>query len=274
MLARAPTSGASLTVVTMRTENADTAWMRFMLRVAQKTGVAIPYKRIVAELLDVQVGETIVDIGCGLGDDISTLAAATGDGGLAVGIDLRPPDLWLSEAGASRFVVGDGVAIPFRDGCVDAVRVDRVLHLHSDPGAVAREIGRVLRPAGRVVIAEPDNASLAFPGLDDPVTRAVIRARACGAFGCDAGLGATLRALVAAAGLDVREERDAETAFTDFDMFSLFFQLGGLLTRVIAEGEVTAEQVAVWAASREQDAANGLFRARFVGSILLAVRPS
>jgi SAM-dependent methyltransferase len=52
-------------------------------------------------------------------------------------------------------VVGDAHALPFADGCFDSVVASQVLeHLHS-PWVAARELGRVLRPGGALVVSVP-----------------------------------------------------------------------------------------------------------------------
>ncbi len=54
-----------------------------------------------------------------------------------------------------RFVEGEAGALPFDDGSVTAVLCTSSFHHYPDPAAAAREMGRVLTPGGRLVIADP-----------------------------------------------------------------------------------------------------------------------
>jgi arsenite methyltransferase len=58
----------------------------------------------------------------------------------------------------STYVVGDVVALPLPDGCVDAVIARSVLIYVMDKSDAARESYRVVRPGGRVSICEPINS--------------------------------------------------------------------------------------------------------------------
>ena len=90
-----------------------------------------------------------LDLGCGLG----SCAALRGylKGGFNVGVDFALPGLRyaLSECERlgipSRFVVGDGYWLPFRDGAFDSVYIGQVLEHLDDEVAVLREALRVLR---------------------------------------------------------------------------------------------------------------------------------
>ena len=57
--------------------------------------------------------------------------------------------------------------MPFATNAFDAVRVERVLQHVADPATALAELVRVLRPAGRIVIAEPDWPDLRVPACPD-----------------------------------------------------------------------------------------------------------
>lgn len=120
---------------------------------------------------------TILDIGCGTG--VSALAfkdAAPGD--RVLGVDISAPMVRLARRndprGTCLFVVGDGCRLPLPDAAVDAVAGHSFLYLVPDRAAALREIRRVLRPGGRLVLLEPhrqgwarDLASVARVALQD-----------------------------------------------------------------------------------------------------------
>lgn len=120
------------------------------------TGVATPVLH--AEL---QPGETVVDLGCGGGLDLVLAARAVGPNGHAIGIDLAEPmverardaltELGLAWAEAR---VGHAEALPVPDASIDCVLANGVLNLSPDKSAVLAEIARVLKPGGRLILAE------------------------------------------------------------------------------------------------------------------------
>jgi arsenite methyltransferase len=120
------------------------------------TGVATPSLR--AEL---QPGESVLDLGCGGGLDLALAAKAVGPHGRAIGIDLAKPmveraqdtlrQLGLSWAEAR---VAQAEALPLPDASIDCVLANGILNLSPDKSAVLSEIARVLKPGGRLLLAE------------------------------------------------------------------------------------------------------------------------
>lgn len=114
-------------------------------------------------LLALQRGERILEIGSGPGQSLAAFSRAAGADGHVVGLDLAPKMHRVAEArlrtiGTSAapvsLVLGDGAAIPVRAGCIDAAFTSFTLELFDTPDlpVVLREIRRVLRPRGRLVI--------------------------------------------------------------------------------------------------------------------------
>jgi ubiquinone/menaquinone biosynthesis C-methylase UbiE len=114
------------------------------------------------ELLDVKLGQHIIDVGCGLGDVTLTLARAIGPGGRAVGLDyserlIAEARKRASAAGVKvEFVAADATRLEFPDNSFDRSRADRVLKFMQRPHEAVREMVRVTRRGGRIVIGEFD----------------------------------------------------------------------------------------------------------------------
>lgn len=107
-------------------------------------------------------GLRILDVGCGTGFIPGVLADLLAPGDLLVGLDQSAGMLARARAkvggdGRCRLVRGDAAGLPLRPGSVDLVTVNSFLHHVCDYRAVLREIDRVLRPGGYLVLAhEPD----------------------------------------------------------------------------------------------------------------------
>lgn len=124
------------------------------------------YKRRLLDALDPRPGHTALDVGCGPGADLPSLADRAG---AVIGVDLDPAmvvEARRRTAGTAVEVVeGDAQALPLADSSVDRARVDRVLHQVDSPARVLAELERVLRPGGLAVLAQPDWETLAVdPG--------------------------------------------------------------------------------------------------------------
>jgi arsenite methyltransferase len=110
---------------------------------------------------DLHEGETVLDLGSGGGIDVILSARRVGPSGTAYGLDMTDEMLALArqnakEAGVANvhFLKGIIEQIPLPADSVDVVISNCVINLSTDKAAVLAEIGRVLRPGGRVGVSD------------------------------------------------------------------------------------------------------------------------
>lgn len=129
------------------------------------------------DLLSVHPGQQLLDVGCGLGDDVRVLASLVGPSGSVVGLDNSKRLLEVARNHGENvslpvmFVQGDMHNLPFDAAVFDGVRCERVLIHSTDPGRVVGEMLRVARPGGHIVITEPDLDSLVFHASQQTIVR-------------------------------------------------------------------------------------------------------
>jgi demethylmenaquinone methyltransferase/2-methoxy-6-polyprenyl-1,4-benzoquinol methylase len=113
------------------------------------------WRRRTRQSLDLHPGERVLDLAAGTG--VSTVELAR-SGAYAVGCDFS---LGMLQAGQTRrdrrhvpLVAGDALCLPFADGAFDAVTISFGLRNVADVGQALREMARVVRPGGRLVVCE------------------------------------------------------------------------------------------------------------------------
>jgi len=110
---------------------------------------------------DLHEGETVLDLGSGGGIDVILSAKRVGPTGTAYGLDMTDEMLALAQRNAAEvdvtnvhFLKGMIEQIPLPASSVDVVISNCVINLSVDKAAVLTEIGRVLKPGGRVGVSD------------------------------------------------------------------------------------------------------------------------
>ena len=192
------------------------------------------YLRLRAAAWQLQRVEAVLDVGSGVGHWGRRLASVLPQTARVTGVDREP--FWVEKASerasaaglGSRFsyVVGTAEALPFEDASFDLVTCQTVLMHLPDPGSALREMVRVARPGGLVLVAEPTNvltpALLGAISLLESADRVAAHVRL--QFACQAGkrvvgegdaqIGERLPGLLGQAGLERVEARVNDRAFS------------------------------------------------------------
>jgi arsenite methyltransferase len=109
----------------------------------------------------IERGAVVLDLGCGSGTDLLIAAQMTGRQGKVIGVDMTPSMLERARASANEMGLENVElheslieVLPLEDGSVDVVISNGVIDLVPDKDAVFDEIDRVLRPGGRLQVAD------------------------------------------------------------------------------------------------------------------------
>jgi arsenite methyltransferase len=110
---------------------------------------------------EIDAGETLLDLGCGAGIDTILAARRTGPTGHVIALDFLPEMLERTKSAAAEAgldtiqpVEGDIEAIPLADDSVDHVISNGVINLAPRKARVLAECARVLRPGGKLTVAD------------------------------------------------------------------------------------------------------------------------
>ena len=139
------------------------------------------YKKRMFDLLKVQEGQLVLDVGCSEGLDTLQLARLVGGSGSAVGIDTS------MDAIVEAFRRSEGIGLPVEFWVMDAHGLilikdayfhrcfcDRVLQHLENPLQALKAMCRVLKPGGIVVCHEPDWRLLSIQGASRELTVRII----------------------------------------------------------------------------------------------------
>ena len=124
------------------------------------------YLALVAARTGLASARRVLDCGCGVGHWTRTIARLLSPPAQIIGVDRE--NAWIERASAPdarsprptiapSFQRADVHALPFADATFDVVTCQTLLIHVKDPAAVVKEMVRVLRPGGRLLIAEPNN---------------------------------------------------------------------------------------------------------------------
>jgi SAM-dependent methyltransferase len=238
------------------------------------------YKQKSYDLLGANPGTHLLDVGCGIGDDARALAERVGRGGRVVGLDSSA--VLIEEAhrrGESQhfsleFRVGDVSHLEFPDENFDGCRADRVfMHLENREQAL-REMVRVTRPGGRIVVREPDWDTLVIDHSDCNLTQHILSHHFAQSIR-HAHTGRQLYRLFQQAGLENIEVADCSTlVITDFATANRLYGLEDAAAQISKQEPELAAQSEGWLMQLRHADREGVFFSAVTGFTVVGRKPT
>lgn len=234
------------------------------------------YKRNSFATLHLKPGMSVLDAGCGAGDDVREIAELVSPGGKAVGIDNSTTMIETStsrsanRAACVEFVHGSLYELPFPDDMFDATRSDRVFQHLNQPERALQELIRVTRPGGRVNAIDPDFGGMIVDTDNrelllrfDAVSR-----RARSPSPGSAWRGRQLWSLFNQAGLEDIQVQAAFLWTTELLVANQISNVINWASEAYEANDATLEEVECWEAEMTERAAQGRF---FGGAPVISV---
>ncbi|MCK9632435.1 MAG: methyltransferase domain-containing protein [Methanoregula sp.] len=200
--------------------------------------------------LGIRPGASVLEIGCGNGVDAIILAGMTGPEGRVTGIDVSSTMLASARTRdctgipSPHYVLCDASYLAFSDDMFDAARADRVLQHTTDPATVVREMARVTRPTGKIVVFEPDWETFALWPGEREVTRRILN------FWCDripsGWAGRSLYGAFRTAGLSEVSAEPMNLVITNLPLARKIFDLETTVSLAVGAGIVSSRETETW----------------------------
>jgi len=138
-------------------------------------------------LAELKEGETVLDLGAGGGIDVFLAANKVGDSGKVIGVDMTEEMVEIAIKNAEdgnyqnvEFKLGEIENLPIENDYVDAIISNCVINLTPDKWAAYKEVFRVLKPGGRILISDlvleseiPEDIRRSFQAWSDCIAGAM-----------------------------------------------------------------------------------------------------
>ncbi len=226
-----------------------------------KTPDVVAQRSRILDVLALQPGDRVLDVGVGPGLLAYDMARMVGEKGVTAGIDVSEAMIAIAQQRCGELPsvdirIGDATSLPFDAASFDAVVSTQVYEYVADMDSALAEVARVLRPSGRVVILDTDWDTAVWATEDRTRQRRILDAWEAHLH--DPCLPRTLARRLERAGLCVVRREVIPFYNTAYhpNCYS-FGMLFAIQNFVAGRGDITAEEAADWASEIRERGAQG-----------------
>jgi ubiquinone/menaquinone biosynthesis C-methylase UbiE len=235
------------------------------------------YKERSYELLNLSAGLSLLDLGCGLGDDAFRMAACVGRRGLVVGVDasMRLIEQAVARVPAGlrvRFAKADARRLPFKDECFDRCRVDRTLQHIASPRRAICELVRVLKPGGSLLAYDNDWGTFSVSGRNEEATKII--ATVWEESFTNRWIGRYLKRFFLEAGLHQVVLEPSVSVLTDFELADRVYNLRQTLGRSVAAGRLAPAAASDCLSDLQAQSRSGGFLCTLTAYTVVGMKPA
>jgi ubiquinone/menaquinone biosynthesis C-methylase UbiE len=224
------------------------------------------FKQRTYEWMQVQSGDSVLDVGCGSGADTIPIGRLVGKDGRVVGIDHDHKMLTRAQTNADAgdvqqqlfHICSDATRLPLASNSFDSCRSERLFQHLTDPELAIAEMLRVTKPSGRVVVLDTDHGTWSVDTPYKDIERRITRFKA-DHFGHNGYAGRQLYRLFRNAGLKEVTCEIVSGYFTDYGLVRFMFLLDEVEPAAVKAGVINENELALWRASLESAAREGNF---------------
>lgn len=232
-------------------------------------------KRQMRTAAPIKPGDRVLDVGCGIGLETTRLAEQVGSSGEAIGIDVNEPMIEVARHriddvnGPIDYLVMDARRLDFPDDTFDVCRTERVLRYIEQPELALREMSRVTRPGGQIVVFDFDSDTTIVDAPDQALARRV--ATILDNSIPNGWIGRQLPRLFQQAGLADITTTPHVYIFSELNSYRRL--TAGALDQAVRDGHLTASDVETWWTQLEGAEREGWFFAVAPGFIVCGSVP-
>jgi len=236
------------------------------------------YKNDIHRMLKLKDSLNVLDVGCGLGDDLLDIAKEIGPGGIVTGLDSSESLLSVARVNIENgpknieLVKGDALNLEFDDETFDRCKIDRTLQHISNPKKALSEMYRVLKPGGIMLAFDNDWETFTFSCTNRALVRKVAN------YWCDSftsgWIGRYLYTYFSELGLSDIEAFPRTLVISDLEKSDRVFGLFQTINHVLDENLISDKEASeLTNQMRERDNTNSFFSS-YTGFIVLGRKPN
>jgi ubiquinone/menaquinone biosynthesis C-methylase UbiE len=226
-------------------------------------------KRAMVDYLELREGLSVLDVGCGTGDDARELAQLVSPSGRVIGVDNSSAMIAearkrvASSQRSVEFIEGDAQNLNFADATFDRCRTERMLMHLDDPKKALAEMVRVVRRGGRVAVFDFDWDGMFVDSPYKETTHRIVRMISDGIR--QGWIGRVLPRLFREAGLTQVVSLPCAVRVHYAFLHRL---LDGHLAKAQTAGMLSGEELATWWTHLEKAEGEGQFNAGIFGFVV------